>query len=107
MYIGRDLLVNVDEFLYLGVLLDSGLKLSNHVSMTYDKCVTRQGLIAKTRDHFDLPTARLLYISLILPILDYCSSVFMVAPKGELDKLQKLQNIALRIVLKSDMRTHL
>ncbi len=30
----------------------------------------------------------------------------MVAPKGDLDKLQKLQNVALRIKLKSDMKAH-
>ena len=70
--------------------------------MTYDKCVSKLGLISKTRHLFDTKTARLVYISTVLPILDYCSTVFMVAPKTELEKLQKLQNVALRIVLRAD-----
>ena len=104
LYINRNRLDNVSEFLYLGVLIDSGLKMNAHVEMTYDKCVTKLGLISKTRYLFDSKTAKMLYISLILPILDYCGSVFMIAPKRDLEKLQRLQNVALRIVLKVDCR---
>ena len=66
--------------------------------MVYDKCVQKLGLIAKTRHLFDQPTPRLLYITIVLPVIDYCPSVYMVANQTELDKLQKLQNIALRII---------
>ena len=46
--------------------------------------MAKLGLIAKTQHLFDMQTARLLYITLLLPVMDYCSSVFMVAAKGEL-----------------------
>ena len=85
-------------YLYLGDLLDSGLKMNSHVQMVYDKCIKKMGLIAKTRHLFDKQTSRLLYITTVLPVIDYCSSVYMVANQTELDKLQKLQNVALRIV---------
>ncbi len=104
LYINRVRLENVHEFLYLGVLIDSGLRKNAHVEMTYDKCVSKLGLILKMRYLFDMKTAKMLYVSTILPILDYCGSVFMVAPKLDLEKLQCLQNVALRIVLKVDCR---
>ena len=85
--------------MYLRVLIDCGLRINAHVTMTHDKCVTKLGLISKTRYLFDMETAKMLYISTILPILDYCGTVFVVASKGELEKLYRLQNAALRVVL--------
>ena len=102
LYINRLRLENVNEHLYLGVLLDSSLKLNAHISMTYDKYVSKLGLIAKTRHLFDKTTARLLHLTTILPIIDYCSSVYMFGNQTELEKLQKLQNVALRMVAKRD-----
>ncbi len=90
----------VSEYLYLGVIIDSGLKFNLHVNNIYDKCVKKLGLIAKTRNLFDYQTSRLLYLTTLLPIIDYCSSVYSVANQSELEKLQKLQNVALRMVTK-------
>ncbi len=60
LYINQVRLDNVNEYLYLGVLLDSGLKLNSQ--MVYDKCVQKLGLIAKTHHLFDQQTSRLLYL---------------------------------------------
>ncbi len=98
LFINNVRLENVTEYLYLGVMLDSGLKLNLHVQFVYDKCIKKLGLIAKTRHLFDRQTSRLLYITIVLPVIDYCSSVYMVANQTELDKLQKLQNVALRLI---------
>ena len=105
LHINNTRLGNVSEFLYLGVLIDSGLRMSAHVDMTHDKCVSKLGLISKTRYLFDMKMAKMLYISTVLPIFDYCGSVFMVAPAKDLERLQRLQKVALRIILKADYRT--
>ena len=39
----------------------------------------------------------------ILPILDYCSSVYTVAPDYELQKLQRLQNAGSRLISRKDI----
>ena len=54
-------------------------------------------LIAKTRHLFDVSMARLC-MSTVLPVFSYCS-VCMVGNRSDLEKLQKLQNMALRIIL--------
>ena len=62
-------------------------------------------MIYKTRHLFNYDTARLIYLTTILPILDYCSSVYRVAPEYELQKLQRLQNAALRLISQRDIMT--
>ena len=84
--------------------MDSGLKFNSHVSTIYDKCSSKLGLICKTRKLFDYQTSRLLYITTVLSVLDYCNSVYAVANQTELERLQKLQNIALRIISKQGIR---
>ncbi len=100
LYINNTKLDSVSEYLYLGVIIDAGLKFTAHVNSTYDKCVNKLGLICKTRNLFDYKTSRLLYMTTVLPVLDYCSSVYSVASATDLERLQKLQNVALRIISK-------
>ena len=58
----------------------------------------------QTRHLFYYNTSRLLYMTTLLPVIDYCSSVYCVASQQELDWLQKLQNVALRIITKQGIR---
>ena len=94
LYISGTKLKVVNEYLYLEVIIDSGLKMNNHVNSIHDKCINKLGLICKTRYLFDYHISRLLYMTTLLPVLDYCSSVYSVANQTELDCLQQLQNIA-------------
>ena len=100
LYINDTKLDVVPEYLYLGVIIDSSLKFNSHVNNTYDKCVNKLGLICKTRHLFDYQTSRLLYMTTILPVFDYCSSAYAVDNQTELEHLQKLQNVALHIISK-------
>jgi hypothetical protein len=48
---------------------------------------------------------KLVYQSIILPHIDYCSSILYLASKEQLKRLQLLQNRAMRIVLNCHWRT--
>ena len=56
-------------------------------------------LLARTRKFVNQPTALSLYNALVLPHIDYCCMVWGAKP-ALISKIQKLQNRALRIVLK-------
>ena len=52
---------------------------------------------------FDYKTSRLLYMTTILPVIDYCCTVYCVANATELDRLQRLQNVALCMISKQGL----
>lgn len=54
---------------------------------------------------YDQKNKLLLYKSLIESQIDYCSSVLFLLNEGQLSQLQKIQNRAMRAILKSDYRT--
>jgi len=88
----------------LGVVLDSSLHLSNHVSTVIQSCNYHAQAIRHIRELLEPDMVQKLACSLILSRLDYCNSLFHGAPKEVLSKLQRLQNNVARIVLKADRR---
>ena len=48
---------------------------------------------------------RRLYISLVTPHIDYCSTVWGLRQQSHTDKIRKLQNRATRVILRADWRT--
>ncbi len=121
MFIGNKALVNkigdqnismsgvqlerVKVFKYLGLWLDEGLTFDHHVTKTYNKVCQKLGAIRKVRNCLGQSMALRLYKSLVIPHFDYCSSVYMCANKETLQRLQLVQNIGCRTILKAGRRT--
>ena len=59
------------------------------------------GLLCRIREDLSANTTNLIYKSFILPILDYCDSVWACCNRGDIDRLERLQNRAARIVMGS------
>ncbi len=70
-----------------------------------DKATKKLGIIRKSSDFVPRSTTILLYKSLILPHIDYCDLVYMTANEYQLNRLQLIQNIASRIILRANRRT--
>ena len=62
------------------------------------------GAIKKARKCVNQETVLHLYKSLVLPHLDYIDVAYMIATKETLRKLQLIQNVACRVILKADNR---
>ena len=90
---------SVDEFKYLGIIVDKHLLFHQHVDHIVDKTTNKLGLIYKTRWLFDESTALVLFKSLIVPHFDYGSVIYEVALEYQLRRLQINQNAASRLVL--------
>ena len=90
---------------YLGVTIDQDLSWSQHVEIVRKKSLA--GLSAVRRASAYLPTAtrRLLYNALVLPHLDYCSVVYHSCNISNSNKLERVQNYAMRVILKKPPRT--
>ena len=99
-----EVIERVQHFKYLGVILDETLSFEEHIDTLYRKTCSKMGAIKKARTCINQDTALMLYKSLVLPHLDYLDIVYMVATKETLHKLQLIQNVACRIILKAGNR---
>lgn len=81
----------------LGLLIDSDLRFSSHVSALIRKSFGRLRLLYMHREAFDVPTRLRLCDSLVLSYLNYCNVVYMpcLTQRDHL-RLQKIQNACLR-----------
>ena len=86
----------------LGVYIDQNLSWFKHVNKTAKTISSGIGALKRSRPFICEETAILLYRALIEPYFDYCCPVWDGLNNELADKLQKLQNRAIRVITKSD-----
>ena len=74
--VGSSVIPVVDSTCYLGVTLSNDLKWNAHISRTCAKARQQLGVIHRNFNQADSTTLLHLYRTLVLPTLDYCSSVW-------------------------------
>lgn len=98
-------LENVNSMKYLGVIIDNKLNMKDHVKYIGKKVARKIYLFGRLSKFFTFATKVNVYKTIIQPHFDYCATVLMCANNEDVEKLQKLQNKALRIILKCKRRT--
>ena len=84
---------------HLGVIIDSELTLSDHVTYIFKSCYHYLRNICTTRPYLTVSSAKTIVHSVISAKLDHCNSLFIVIPDYLITKLLHVQNAAARIVL--------
>ena len=91
----------VDEFKYLGVVLDRNLRLTRHVE--YVTARVRKRLdVMRILAHLSGVTARILktfYVATVRSVLEYGAHVFGLMSRNSIERLSRLQNAAMRVIL--------
>lgn len=95
----------VEQAKYLGVILDSELNFKYHSNWIKKKLASKVGFFNRISWYLNTETKIKLYQSLISPHIDYCSSVLFMLNKNDIDALQKIQNKAVRTILKANKYT--
>ena len=90
----------------LGVVLDSRLTFSDHVTSVVKSCNYHISALRHVRSMITHEAAQTLACSLINSRLDYCNSLLYGAPTSTLDRLQRVQNSAARVVKSVGSGTH-
>ena len=83
------------------MILDSHLTLELHVKKVCRSSNYQLHRISRVRKCFDDVTCAFLVFSLVFPYLDYGNSVFYDLPEYLLDRLQQVQNSAVRLVVRT------
>ena len=91
----------VYSYKYIGVVINSNLSWSPHISSVCSKSLKILGYIFCNFYRFSSPISLFtLYSSLVLPHLSYCSSLWDPHTKSDIKRLKSIQKFALRICSK-------
>ena len=96
----------VNHFNYLGVKLDSSLTFELHASESLKMVAHKLYLLARVRKFITPEQAITIYRSKIVPYFDYGDIFLMNITAKTTQKLQKMQNRALRICIQAEGRTN-
>ena len=88
----------------LGVILDSNLTMANMISDKVRKCYFHLRSINRIKYSLDESMRMKLINNLILSQLDYCNALFANCPAYQINKLQKVENAAVRLIYNSSKR---
>jgi Reverse transcriptase (RNA-dependent DNA polymerase) len=105
LYINNSKIMKVTSCKYLGVFIDETLKWKTHIDYIYKKLVKFVGIFYKLRSVLPFDCLKKMYFAFVHPHLLYGIEVYGNATITALDKLNKLNNKILRILLNKQIRT--
>jgi Reverse transcriptase (RNA-dependent DNA polymerase) len=91
----------------LGVMLDENLSMMSHINQLSSTCTYQLRRLRSIRMQLDESSAKTLVNAFVNSKLDYCNGLFCSLPKYMIDKLQRLQNGAARIVTRQRRSDHI
>ena len=94
--IGDHELNNVTSYEYLGMMLDNKLSMSQQIDNMHKKSNMRLGILCKIRRYITEKMAERIYKTMIRPHLEYIDFIVESGTKEHIEKLNKLQDKALR-----------
>ena len=96
--IGTDIIHPVESVHNLGFHMDRYFKNTAHVNKLCSTLYLTLKRIGKIRHLLDQSTLKILMQALLLSRLDYCNGLLLGTADYQLEKLQKLQNMACRLI---------
>ena len=105
--IGNENIPPTDSCKSLGVMLDSHFTMDTQINHLCRAIHFHLRNIAAIRDHLTFSATEQLIHSLVSSRLDYCNSLLYGVLKNKIKYLQRVQNIAARIVTRCPRRDHI
>ena len=90
----------------LGVVLDDCLTWREQIESVRRKCFAGLAKIRRWSQVLPMKAKKELYNALVLPYLDYCSIVWQECSKEQVQRLERVQNYGMRIILSKPPRTN-
>ena len=82
----------------LGVTFDSELKFSVHIRNVVSKANSRVGILKRTFENMSIDKFKILYKTLVRPILEYCTNVWYPVLIKDMSEIEKVQKRATKLV---------
>jgi len=97
--IGQDQVSTSDLIKYLGVYLERTLTLQKHIQVKCSTVIYNIHKIKQIQPYIDTGIAKMLASAQVLSHLDYANSILSGLPAKSLQRLQRVQNWAAKVVL--------
>ena len=91
----------------LGVVLESMMTLDKHVSDTCSKTYVQLRNIGRIRRYLDMEATKTLVHALVISRLDYGNALLHGLPNSTINRLQRVQNVAARMITRTKRRDHI
>jgi len=104
--VNNEVIEKVQNIKYLGVYVNNKLKFDVHIDYTCKKLAKKIGFLMRIRNKLDYQTAINIYNTIIKPHFEYCSTILYLGTNQMCERLQRLQNRAMRCILKCERLTH-
>ena len=102
---GKYTLKHTECYTYLGLDIDVNLKFERHVNKTIKTCAYRTSQLYRLRPYLTEFTSKLIFTSMILPIIDNYSNYYLSCNKCYKDKLNVIFKRGVRVIKKLPKRT--
>ena len=96
-----------DKVRDLGVILDKELNLRQHINDTCKKAISAIRSISRIRKYLSQSNLKRIVDAFVISRIDYCNSILYGLPIVEHEKLERVQNIAARLITGSSRRDKL
>ena len=103
--IGEEELSRKDSVRYLGVEIDRELNWKLQIDRVRQKYLARLASIRRAGRFLPWHTKKMLYQSLVLPHLDYCAVAWHACGTVLSDRIERIHNYAMHIILSQPPRT--
>lgn len=106
--INDQIIEKVEYIKYLGFVIDKKLKFKEHIDYTCKKIGKKIGFFKRIRNKISKTTAINIYNTIIKPHFEFGSTIIYTCCNiNQIERMQKLQNKAMRIILKCNRYTHI
>ena len=89
----------VQQAKYLGVTISNKLSWSNHIKIISNKANSVVGFLRRNFNHCPTKTKSTLYLSLVIPILEYAATVWAPYHHTDISQLEAVQRRAARFTM--------
>ncbi|XP_068690995.1 uncharacterized protein [Montipora foliosa] len=104
--VGNSMILPQGQVKDLGVFFDKHMNLKSHISSICSSASFALHNIGKIRKHLDQATTKRLVHGFVSSRLDNCNSLLFGLPLYQIERLQRIQNTAARVVTLSSIKEH-
>lgn len=105
--INNECIHRVTETKYLGIFIDEKLNFNSNLNFVSKKISKKINFMYRIKDKLPIKNRIQLYMSMVAPHIEFCSTILFLCNQEQINSLQKLQNRAMRMILNMSRYTHI